>query len=385
MSGSAHTLHALLLILDSAVCVELLLAAFSSEPVRSDSELRVLSLLGGRANPLASVVDTAERQLGIDLRSTWALDVVRRSAEPLVLACCVIGWLTTALTVIRVEEAGLVERLGVPLSSPPLEPGLHVHWPWPIDRVLRLPVRRVQTLMVGHEGEEESGPEDVLWAEEHGTTPEYTLLLGDGRDLIAVDAALKFRISDARAWYFHSQNPEDALRAIAYRAVMKSTVGHTLAQTLSENVAVLTAKMREMVQADADSLDLGVEVVGFTVGGMHPPVAVAADYQAVISAELARTTAAIAAKAYRNETVPAAQAEATAKENAARAQGAEARARAAGEAWSFRHLESQYRPAPDEFRFRRRLETLETNLAGRRFTVVDERIQRDGGEIWLVK
>jgi len=386
MLRAAVALHAPVLLVNSAVCIELLVVALSSDATRFHGDLRVLALLGDRANPLASLLDTAERQLGIDVRSTWALDVVRRSAEPLLASCLLIGWLTTALTVIPVEEVGIVERLGVPLASPPLEPGLHAHWPWPIDRVLRFPVRRVQTLMVGHEGdEEESGPEDVLWAQQHGTTPEYTLLLGDGRDLIAVDAALKFRISDPRAWYFNAQNPEDALRAIAYRAVMKATVGHTLAQTLSENVAVLTAQMRDRVQADADALALGVEVVGFTVGGMHPPVAVAADYQAVVSAELARTTAAIGASAYRNEIVPAAEAEAVAKENAARARDAEDRARAAGEAWSFRTLESEYRPAPDEFRFRRRLEALEKNLAGRRFTLLDTRIQRDGGELWLVR
>jgi regulator of protease activity HflC (stomatin/prohibitin superfamily) len=384
--GVARVLHLLILTLNSAVCVELMVEAFPwGAGVHFDTDLRVFSLLGSRANPLASILDAAQRQLGIDLRSSWALDVVRRSAEPLLVGTCLIGWLSTAFTVIRVEEQGLVERLGVSLDGPPLSPGLHVHWPWPIDRVLRFPVRRVQTLMIGHEGEEESGPEDVLWAQQHGTTPEYTLLLGDGRDLIAVDAALKFRISDPRSWYVHTQNPEDALRAIAYRAVMNATVGHTLEQTLSKNVAVLTSEMRARVQADADALALGVEVMGFTVGGMHPPVSVAADYQAVVSAELARTTAGIAAKAYHNEIVPAAEAEATAKENAARAEGAANRARASGEAWGFHTLESQYRPAPDEFRFRRRLETLEKDLAGRRFTVLDARIQRDGGELWLVK
>jgi hypothetical protein len=40
------------------------------------------------------------------------------------------------------------------------------------------------------------------------------------------------------------------------------------------------------LQQDADALGLGVEVLGFTVGGMHPPVMVALDYQAVVSAEL---------------------------------------------------------------------------------------------------
>ena len=33
--------------------------------------------------------------------------------------------------------------------------------------------------------------------------------------------------------------------------------------------------------------------------------------------------------------------------------------------------------------FRRRLETLEKGLYGRRFTIVDFRFQRDGGELWL--
>jgi membrane protease subunit HflK len=166
---------------------------------------------------------------------------------------------------------------------------------------------------------------------------------------------------------------------------MKATVGHTLAEALSENVAILTAQMRASVQADADALGLGVEVVGFTVGGMHPPVRVAADYQAVVSADLAKTTAAIDARAYWNEIVPEAEGEATARENRARADGAEALGKASGEAWSFRHLEPAYRSAPQEYRFRRRLETLERSLAGRRFTVLDARLQRDGGELWLMK
>ena len=54
--------------------------------------------------------------------------------------------------------------------------------------------------------------------------------------------------------------------------------------------------MREMVQQDADALGLGVEVVGFTVGGMHPPVPVASAYQAVVSAALGKVTAVVNAQ-----------------------------------------------------------------------------------------
>ena len=80
--------------------------------------------------------------------------------------------------------------------------------------MFRVPVKRVQALTVGHQGEEGGGPENVLWAKEHAAK-EYTLLLGNGRDLITVDAAVQFRISDAKAWRYHCQNPADALRPIS--------------------------------------------------------------------------------------------------------------------------------------------------------------------------
>ena len=383
--NGVQMLHGLLLVLNIVVCVELWTAPIpAGAPLRFPTDLPIFSILGSRANPLASALDAAQRSLGIDLRSTWALTVVRRSAEPLLLALCVVGWLATALTVVAVDEQALVERFGVPVGGEPLGPGLHLHWPWPVDSVSRIPVRRLQTLHVGHEGEEEEGPEDVLWARQHAKS-EYTLLLGNGRDLIAIDAALQFRIVDASAWRYHTRNPADALRAIAYRAVMKATVDRTLADALSQNVATLTAAMSRMVQSDADALGLGIEITAFTVGGMHPPVNVAADYQAVVSAELGKTTAAVAARAYANELVPEARAEAVVAENTARADGAESLGKAAGEAWSFRAIESEYHAAPEEYRFRRRLETLENGLGGRRFVVLDHRIQRDGGEIWLMK
>jgi regulator of protease activity HflC (stomatin/prohibitin superfamily) len=166
---------------------------------------------------------------------------------------------------------------------------------------------------------------------------------------------------------------------------MRSTVNRTLSDALSENVATLTASMRAMVQQEADALGLGVEVVGFTVGGMHPPVSVARDYENVVSAELGKVTAAVNAQVFRNTTVPAAEASVFVNENTARAEGAEALARGAGEAWSFRTLESQYHAAPEEYFFRRRLEAMEKNLTGRSFVVVDSRIQRDGGDLWLMQ
>ncbi len=384
--SAVHFIYLLVLAFDAAICFSFFRARNrrsvdgSSVPL----DFAVLAIFGRRANVFASALDAAEQQLGIDLRSTWALLLVRRTLEPLILCLCLLGWLSTALTVVGVEEQGLVERFGRPHGAQPLNPGLHVHLPWPVDRVIRVPVQRIQTVQVGHEGDEKEGPEDVLWAVEHAPN-EYTLLLGNGRDLITIDAAVQYRIVNAPAWAYNTQNPAVALKAIAYRAVMRSTVDLTLSDALSQNIATLTGQMQKMVQQEADTLGLGVTIISFTVGGMHPPVPVASAYEEVVSAELGRVTAAVDAQAYRNATVPAAEAAVIAGENAARAEGLETMALASGQAWSFRTLESQYRAAPSEFFFRRRLETMEKTLPSRPYTVVDSRFLRAGGEIWMTR
>ena len=383
---AVRILHSIVILIEVAVCYGLMNAqsTVAASQQTFPVDLAVFSVLGARPNIIASLLDSAERQLGIDLRSTWALAVARQSVEPLALALCAVGWLSTSLTVVGIDEQGLVERFGMPVAGEPLEAGLHMHWPWPIDRVLRFPTRQVQSLSVGHEGEERGGPEDVLWARQHADN-EYTLLLGNGRDLITVDASVQFRIADPRSWHYRSQNPREALRAIAYRAVMRTTVNRTLTDALSENVVKTTATMRAMVQRDADALGLGVDVLDFAVGGMHPPVAVARAYEGVVSAEIGKTTAIVGAQVVRNRIVPTAETSAFTTLNGARADNAAATAQATGDAESFRILQSQYRASPEDYLFRRRLEALEGALAMRRFTIVDSRFQRDGGEIWLTQ
>jgi regulator of protease activity HflC (stomatin/prohibitin superfamily) len=166
---------------------------------------------------------------------------------------------------------------------------------------------------------------------------------------------------------------------------MRNTVNRTLTDALSENVAALTSRMRAMVQQEADALGLGVHVEAFTVGGMHPPVMVAPAYQAVVSAALGKVTTIVNAEVFRNRTVPAAESSVVKSANAARSEGAEALGKAAGQAWAFRTLQSQYQASPEEYRFRRRLETLEKRLADCRYAVVDSRFLRDGGELWLTQ
>ena len=58
---------------------------------------------------------------------------------------------------------------------------------------------------------------------------------------------------------------------------------------------------------------------------------------------------------------------------------------ARGEAIAFETLEAQYNANPELFRFRRRVEILESSLSGKPHHIIDSRIERDGGALWFLQ
>jgi len=348
------------------------------------ADLAVARVLGSRANPVSSLLDATEAFLGVDLRGSWALRVVREGAEPLAITALFVGWLGTSLTQVHLYEQGVVERFGRIVPGAVLEPGLHVHLPWPIDYVRREPIARVLAITIGHEGTEgaNAAPENVLWARQHESN-EFMFLLGDGRDLVTIDATLKYKVRDLRAYLTSAGNQRALLRSIVYAAVTHRTVDRSLDQVLSENLAAFTHDIAVAVQADADALGLGLEIVDMTVGGMHPPVIVAAQYEAVVSAQVDRDTVVIGARTDAERDIPAAKAAALDVISKAQADAAGTIAGAKGDAEAFRGVRTSFAAEPGLFQYRRRLEALEGALLGRRTVIVDDRLERDGAELWL--
>lgn len=366
------------------------------------AQLWTLRVFFGQSNPLQAIFETARHGLGLDLRGTWALEVLRRAVEPALMGSLCFSWLISSFAMIHPDEQGLVERFGRLLDQPPLEPGLHVLAPWPIDEVRRAPVRRVASIFIGHgeaaegedaraedaagatqEGPAEAGaPESRLWARQHGKE-EFTLLLGDGKELISLDGRLHYKINDLRAWLTASQNPEETLTALAYAAVTRQTVDQTLDAVLSASVRALSAEVQAAVQQAADARGLGVTVVEFTFTAMHPPVAVAVEYQGVVSAEIDRQTRVVRARAVAAQALPQARAEAHRARSQAQAAAVERLATARADAAAFEGLRASARGDESLYRFRRKLEAIELRLSDKPLIILDHRIEGQGGELWL--
>jgi regulator of protease activity HflC (stomatin/prohibitin superfamily) len=328
---------------------------------------------------LRGLADVAEQRLGLSLRSAWAIGFVRRSLGALLASLIGLVWLSTMLVVIGPQEEGIRLRFGRLASRIPVSPGLHLKWPWPLETVDRYSVMRVQTLALGYAGP----PKDsLLWARTHAGE-EYQLLLGDGRELLSVDATVSYRIRDIVAFAFGSQNTRETLEALAYQLLMRETIASDLDRVLTADRTEFGRRFAGALQRACDEQGLGLDVLHVGFISLHPPVGIATAYEDVVSAEIERETRAARARTYQEATVPAAQAEATRQVQEAEAAGARRLADAKGAAVRFLATLGASRAGSELFRFRRRLEALEEGLAGRSLFIVDHRLRTGAGELWL--
>ncbi len=329
--------------------------------------------------PLHGVLDISEGHLGLSLRSTWAIGFVRRSLGLLVAGLACLLWTSTALVVVRPEEQGLRLRFGRLASAVPVDPGLHLKRPWPFETVERYTVRRAQLLSLGYAGP----PKDsLLWGRAHAGE-EYQLLLGDGRELVSVDATVTYRIRDVRAFALAFQNPREALDALAYRLLLRATVATDLDHLLTADRAPFARRFTADLQRASDAEGLGVEILHVGFVSLHPPVGIAEAYEDVVSAEIERETRAARARVDRETALPAAEADAARETREAEGESARRLADARGAAAGFLAARSAARAAPELFRFRRRLEAVEAALADRSLFVVDHRLQSGSGAFWI--
>jgi len=350
-------------------------------PARALTDSRALRLLASRGTPIGSLFAVLADVFGIDLRGAWALRFTQRALLPIAGAILLLYWLSTSLVVVAVGERAVLERFGRVASRGVLRPGLHVVLPWPVDRVRRLETDRVRSRTLGYAGEREGASR--LWTVRH-SEEEYNLLVGGGTELVTVNGILQYRVDDPHRFLYRYQNPEELLHTAADRVLLRFTHGRSLDGVLSENLAVLARAMEEEIRDAARRLDVGIQVVDFAIVGLHPPVDVAADYQRVVSAAIARDTSILTARAYRERELPRARGEGVRLRRGARAEMVERVAGAQGAASAFDSERDASGASPELYRFRRRLEVLESALRGRPFHVVDDRIERDGGVLWLL-
>ncbi len=289
-------------------------------------ESRVVGLLSQPEGLFTTAAHALDYQFGFKVSDTWFYQFLRKALAWIILAQVGILLLSSCIVFIGTGEQGLLERFGRPVGGV-LESGPHLKLPWPIDSVNRIATREVQTFNIGFVPDERLEKEKtVLWTRPH-YKEEFNLLVASSElgtntagqqqnvpaNLLTVSIPVQYQINDVKAWAYNHADAGMLLEKIATREVVLYLVGVDLIEIMSSGRLEAAQELREQIQARADELKLGVNILFVGLQDIHPPVKVAEEFQKVVGATQEKEARILNAEGYAARVVPQAQAEAQKK------------------------------------------------------------------------
>jgi membrane protease subunit HflK len=330
-------------------------------------ESRLVGLLGQPEGLITTAAQAIDYQFGFKVSETWFYRFFERALLWLVPLQVFLLVLSTCLVVIEPGEQALLERFGSPVAGRALlEPGAHLKWPWPIDKVYRFRTEQIQTLEVGPTEEAPTEREPaVLWTVAHSKEDNFLVANRDtstddttnqisGRrippvSLLTVSIPLQYQITNLQAWAYNNEDAPALLQDIATREVVRYLVGADLNELMTSGRLEAGKELAARIQAAADQRQLGARVIGVGLQDIHPPVKVGKDYESVVGAQQTKLARILEARADEIRTNALADAQAVTVLNGARAEAMGREVAAAAQAGLFTNQIPAFAAAPSVY------------------------------------
>ena len=252
-------------------------------------------------------------------------------------------WLAVnCLVLVTEQQRGVVLRFGQ--FARILQPGPHLKWPWPIERVAKVQATQIKTF---------SDTVPVLTRDEN---------------IVTVEVNVQYRVDDPREYLFGSRDADAVLQQATLSAV-REQVGRSDLDTVLSARSALSVSARERLQQSLREYHTGLLVTELNLPNARPPEEVKPAFDDVNSAQQDKDRARNEAEAYASKIVPEARGQAARVRTVAEGYKTASVDRATGDATRFSLLLDQYKAAPDVTRKRLWLETVQQVLAGNRVIV----------------
>jgi regulator of protease activity HflC (stomatin/prohibitin superfamily) len=265
---------------------------------------RLVGLLGQPEALITTAAHALDYQFGFKVSETWFYRFLEKAFAWLVLAQLGILVLSSCIAVIPPGEEALLERWGRPVDGRGvIGPGLHFKMPWPVDQVYRYPTERIQSFIVGAEPETSK---TIQWTVPHAKEDNFLVANRAGNltvdtnnpagvtnqagghpappvSLLSVSIPVQFQITNLTNWAYQNKDPGVLLATLSRRVVSRFLAGAEMTNLMSAGRSAAADTLRQNIQEQSDTLDLGVKIIFVGLEDIHPPVKVAGEYEKVVS------------------------------------------------------------------------------------------------------
>ena len=267
---------------------------------------------------------------------------------------CIIGtilvWVLSGFYIVQSDEQGVVRQFGRMVRGS-VPPGIHYHLPWPMEKVDKPKIRKINRISIGYmdkKGKKKEGADSVI----------IQRLTGD-INIINMRILLQYSIKDAPNYLFKTETPDYLVKAAAEAAITQIVGRMSVDEVLTIGKLKIQNKTQKIVQEFVDSYGCGIKILTANLQEIHPPKDVIKSFKDVINAHADMDKFISEAHSSKNIIIPKARGEAEALIRSAEAYRENKVNHAMGDSGRFLTVLEAYQEAPRINRDRLYLETME--------------------------
>ena len=363
-------------------------------------ESRLLALFTEPGGVMRNIAETLDYQFGFKVSGSWVYNFAERSLFKAVIIWLVVLWISSSVSEVGPNQVGLKESFGKCISKTPLEPGVYFTLPWPFGKIRRFSCEELQTVNIGPEMHKDDKSSMVLWTNEH-YRQESRYLVAPQNDknytkrgkaapvsFIGVSMPIDYTIrkSELFNYAYKFKNPSLILKNIGEQEMVKYLASISMIDFMGKGREESAKRLKKLIQAAADRIKLGVNIVSCNLHDAHPPIKeVAPSYQKVYGAKEKMRAAILAAQAYKIQAETSAKTEKFQAVSTAKVYRNNKIMIADAESKRFNKQLQAYRVMPGLYKLRTYLNLLETNSPHIRKYIVSADMPYDIYEINLEK
>ncbi|HED18015.1 MAG TPA: FtsH protease activity modulator HflK, partial [Gammaproteobacteria bacterium] len=281
----------------------------------------------------------------------------------LIVGIAVLVWLFSGIYIVDAGKQGVVLRFGA--FNEATMPGPHWRFPYPIDQVKIVDVEQRRFVEIGYRSGG-AGQASVV-------VPREALMLTKDENIVNIQFAVQYQVSDARNYLFDVRDPNAVLKQAAESAIREVIGTSKMDFVLKEGRAEVVGRTREVMQKTLDVYNIGLLVSDVNLQDAQPPEEVQAAFSDAIKAREDKERFKNEAEAYANDIIPKARGGAARQMQEAEGYKESLIAKAEGEASRFSQLLKEYKKAPQVTRKRLYLETMESVLGKTGKVIIDSK------------
>lgn len=263
----------------------------------------------------------------------------------------------TSMYTINEDQDAVVTLFGQP--SVVSDSGMHFKLPFGIQKVNKVDMS-VRGMAIGYDGNGNSIENE-------------SLMITKDFNFVSVDFYLEWQVTDAVAYMYAAQDPELMVKTLAMSFIRDTIGSYNVDEVLTTGKAQIQSEIKEKLMERLAAENIGVTIRSVAIQDAEPPTAeVINAFKAVEDAKQNAETVVNGATAYKNQKLPAAEAQVKSIVEKATADKAARIAEAQGQIARFNAMYAEYIKFPGITMERMYYEAMEELLPGITIIVQDE-------------